>query len=460
MSAETGTAPVQIIDDDAAVVEQPAPRESAPVPLPADRMLIMPHVFVYIFHSFHSCAEPLLVISKNNVSVHVPVVLARSSQYLTRCMADGLGTVAKPIQINGAEAVLTVLLQFIRLQLDHVGDEREVRMQEAVATCQLVPQLLLLANELEVAFVADRLRAYVIDAVLDHTTQEIAQTFHVPITVKTPATSAYVANPPLSRIYSQIAIIRLPSPGLMASAVMVDEHVEMPNYVNASEFENRCLICQRPFGLLLGKHHCRVCCHAFCLDHSNYFLVIPEDEKTEAERRMGIGAAQKWLNIGKNWINGHNTQASRVCYICHEKNTGDHGVMKRCFEICEFALPELVRLSELWPGPANECIDRLTSLQYLLSVEPTEPKNKRLLMRNARHLAGHSRLLVQLCRHMDWSDHDDVDMFFQLLSSEKTISCSDLRCDRNLCHAELSFDDGLELISEPEDRVVTNTVVS
>ncbi len=176
-------------------------------------------------------------------------------------------------------------------------------------------------------------------------------------------------------------------------------------------------------------------------------------------QEVGVSSFQSMVNLVKNVASGVDARASRVCYICYKEWSGLHPLVKRVFQRCEFELPDLVVLHRLWPRAAGECIEEVVCAQYRLSVDDIDSRTHMLLLRNKEHVAGHNRLVLQLCFASDWNDDRQVEACIALARRPQTMTCSQLRCDRNICQRTLTVADGLELLVAPGRGAVTNLEV-
>jgi hypothetical protein len=169
------------------------------------------------------------------------------------------------------------------------------------------------------------------------------------------------------------------------------------------------------------------------------------EEKARADQEVGVVGIWQMAGYLKQYIEGIDTNDSRVCYFCAvDLASGTHDV-ERALELCQFEVPDLLMLRGVWPGPARDCLSSLVSLQFNLSIDDSGI-SRELVVRNRKFIVGHSRLLVQLNRATDWNNDNDVEEFIQLATKERIYACNDLGCDLNLCHAELGPDEGMEML--------------
>jgi hypothetical protein len=190
-------------------------------------------------------------------------------------------------------------------------------------------------------------------------------------------------------------------------------------------------------------------------------LFSSAQDKDKADHDVGVVGLRKLASSWKEQLLGVDPNTSRVCYFCYlDLESGSHDV-QRALELCEFQVPDLIMLKSVWPGPARDCLAKLVSLQSVLSIDDATVSHE-LIVRNRQHIVGHSRLMVQWNRALDWNHAAEVEEFISLASVERRYKCIDLGCDLNLCHAELGFDDGVEmLVSCPHvarDKVCHETV--
>ncbi|KDO32560.1 hypothetical protein SPRG_03035 [Saprolegnia parasitica CBS 223.65] len=145
----------------------------------------------------------------------------------------------------------------------------------------------------------------------------------------------------------------------------------------------------------------------------------------------------------------------RVCDDCASalQQRRQHYNTVRVFELCGWDIQTLRVLGQVcrkWHRASIMCLSTFRQIQYYLPSHPLSPREKDLLIRNRRFLAGHSKWLLQLVKAVDVSkEHSSdpiVDDILALMQAPRTHNCMLTMCSR-LCRHELESVDALEILS-------------
>ncbi|OQR98218.1 phosphatidylinositol kinase (PIK-D) [Achlya hypogyna] len=145
----------------------------------------------------------------------------------------------------------------------------------------------------------------------------------------------------------------------------------------------------------------------------------------------------------------------RVCDDCASalQQRRQHYNTVRVFELCGWDIQTLRLLGQVcrkWHRASIMCLSTFRQIQYYLPSHPLSPREKDLLVRNRRFLAGHSKWLLQLVKAVDVSkEHTDdpvVEDILRLMQAPRQHNCMLTMCSR-LCRHELECVDALEVLS-------------
>jgi hypothetical protein len=123
--------------------------------------------------------------------------------------------------------------------------------------------------------------------------------------------------------------------------VLVDMPARAPGDRMAEELH--CQQCRCTFGLLLRKHHCRICKGVFCETCSSNRLNLGVEAEDLAQRELGISV------LGRA-IRSFQQGTSRLCQPCFVQRTDlrFHHVY-RMLEICTPSAFDIITLKQVWP---------------------------------------------------------------------------------------------------------------
>ncbi|CAK4067765.1 unnamed protein product [Aphanomyces euteiches] len=155
----------------------------------------------------------------------------------------------------------------------------------------------------------------------------------------------------------------------------------------------------------------------------------------------------------------------RVCDDCASalQQRRQHYNTVQVFELCEWDIETLRLLGQVcrkWHRASIMCLSTFRQIQYYLPSHPLSHKERHLLLRNRRFLAGHSKWLLQLIKAVDFSRDDDaladdptVEDILKLMVAPRSHNCMMTMCSR-LCRQDMECVDALEVLSSQEMQSV------
>lgn len=185
------------------------------------------------------------------------------------------------------------------------------------------------------------------------------------------------------------------------------------------------------------KHHCRVCGHIFCDTCTTGRVTIPTN----------------YPETLPTPINGTYTDGDvRVCNPCHIKIEQFKKIHKlvQIFDIIGFDVLDFKRyikpVCTTWRHLANSYLSTFREVQYKLpGLNSINNFEKRILWINRKHLACHSKYLIQLLKSVKTSQ-EIIEAISITKSTIKITTCKELMCTR-MCESQLTPEDVLDLLS-------------
>ncbi|ETW08367.1 hypothetical protein H310_00964 [Aphanomyces invadans] len=156
------------------------------------------------------------------------------------------------------------------------------------------------------------------------------------------------------------------------------------------------------------------------------------------------------------------TVLQRVCDDCASalQQRRQHYNTVQVFELCEWDIETLRVLGQVcrkWHRASIMCLSTFRQIQYYLPSHPLSTKERQLLLRNRRFLAGHSKWLLQLVKAVSFHDGDSDETsqdILRLIVAPRTHNCMMTMCSR-LCRHEMECVDALEILSSDTMQNVT-----
>ncbi|KAF0686522.1 Aste57867_21709 [Aphanomyces stellatus] len=145
----------------------------------------------------------------------------------------------------------------------------------------------------------------------------------------------------------------------------------------------------------------------------------------------------------------------RVCDDCASalQQRRQHYNTVQVFELCGWDIETLRLLGQVcrkWHRASIMCLSTFRQIQYYLPSHPLSRKECKLVLRNRRFLAGHSKWLLQLIKAVDFATDDPlVRDILGLMVAPRTHNCMMTMCSR-LCRHEMECVDALEVLSNAD----------
>lgn len=225
--------------------------------------------------------------------------------------------------------------------------------------------------------------------------------------------------------------------GLMSTSPMATMYMKTHNNVWMPDHTAmNCTKCNVAFGYLTRQHHCRSCGNIFCYSCASKYIEIPE--------YISDKPIPKDIKNPSHYINMLKSKESRVCDSCFIMIQNKITVQGQMVKL--FMNP--VDIDELKEQPC-EVTDyyrhELRNTQYCLPDHHFSDIERKILLINMKHLAGHSKYLTQMLKVINYEDEGQVQYALKILKSERTKKCDDLYCT-GTCSSTLKFDDVINVL--------------
>lgn len=200
--------------------------------------------------------------------------------------------------------------------------------------------------------------------------------------------------------------------------------------------------CDKGFGIMVRKHHCRLCGKIFCADCTNYMIKIPNELQSEDSKKG------TWNEYVSSYIFQKDPLKQKVCQVCFDLVTFIERIKKyyEVFRILGLDIEDLKNVGLVckeWNNASNYLLSIFREIQYKLPNSNYTDIEKEMLWNNIDYLPGHSRYLVHLIKicktDKDYSDAKSV------IFSNKIVKCWSMMCSRN-CREKLSSFDAINLL--------------
>jgi len=216
---------------------------------------------------------------------------------------------------------------------------------------------------------------------------------------------------------------------------------------------SKCYSCNNPFSFYLRKHHCRCCGRIFCYYCCCNWIDIPY-EITENE--LPIQNTSNNLGILSTDCTSdfkHLRKNQRVCSQCIKKIDEIKNLKPiiQVFDLLDLNVKDyriMKQVCKTWRSISNYYLSNFRELQYSLPNHKFTKREKEILLQNSCLFHGHSKLIVQLIKSIDWkyADENIEKCVLDLLYSNKRIcKCWTLMCTRD-CRKTLKAEDCIQLL--------------
>jgi len=244
------------------------------------------------------------------------------------------------------------------------------------------------------------------------------------------STSIYIdtpskRNPPSTRTRATSTPINIPKP--CTSFKQFDDFTDLAPLKTIQPKQNstwipdecvsRCYSCNVGFGLLVRRHHCRLCGRIFCYTCSNYWIDIPKVIQCNLPESPPI-----W------WAYGKLFGGKRMCRDCHHRTRnivnvkgkievflllGEYGITLREWITCS-------KVSRNWQQITSYLISMWRNIQYRTPYQNISPWEKQALKINRRYIHNHNKYYYHY-----------IITYGSLLEKPEFVPCGNLLCGRN-----------------------------
>lgn len=155
---------------------------------------------------------------------------------------------------------------------------------------------------------------------------------------------------------------------------------------------SNCISCNKTFGFLTRKHHCRCCGYIFCSYCSNKYIIIPEHIKVPKPNSM-----EKI----------HDNKPKRVCEQCYKKiknlNNFEPTINKlEKSDLNIFEIKTHFKEYGLNTQQLNYYLSKFREIQYLLPNHSYSKFEKHILWTNRKLFVGHCFWITHLLNSLDY----------------------------------------------------------
>ena len=215
----------------------------------------------------------------------------------------------------------------------------------------------------------------------------------------------------------------------------------------------KCYSCNTIFSFFVRKHHCRCCGRIFCYHCCNDILDIPEQI---TENELPIQSLSNNIGIlSKDTTDDlkHQRKDQRVCLQCKKKifDLNKLNPLIQVFELLDLNVKDyrnMKNVCKTWMCIANYYLSNFREIQYSLPNHYYTTKEKKMLLNNRFLFYGHSKLIVQLIKSIDWNNVEkdlEQEILHILYNKNKKCKCWALMCTRD-CRRLLKAEDCIQLL--------------
>lgn len=214
---------------------------------------------------------------------------------------------------------------------------------------------------------------------------------------------------------------------------------------------SHCHNCHCSFGMFWRKHHCRVCGKIFCDTCTSHRVKLPR----ELDNFPSSPEGKEWQSYLISWMRKNKTLGSekeRVCDVC--KTRVDK--LWRFSDSIRIVTRMRLNLQELcvWGSLSTEWYEAVRvvrsmhkDLQFRFPWYRFSNTETDYLLRNMEYFAGHSKWLLLVMKAVDWSNAELSERAHNLCMQKRRHSCHLIQCKASECHATLSLEEAVELLS-------------
>jgi phosphatidylinositol 3-kinase len=219
------------------------------------------------------------------------------------------------------------------------------------------------------------------------------------------------------------------------------------------DISDKCLGCEKTFGIFRRRHHCRSCGGLYCYECSGYNIEIPKFIESCPKPELNPYDIKNYIpDIIKNKTLetlGYSLTEDRVCLFCHRKikNIQEISDLIKIFSKVLLDIPTYMKLalvSKSWNKIAKFYLNNFKQIQFYLPDHKYSEREKQLLWINRKYLSGHSKWLIPLVKSINWKQISVYDKkeVIDLLYKQRTIACKSLMCVGN-CNHQLTPEDAI-----------------
>jgi len=217
----------------------------------------------------------------------------------------------------------------------------------------------------------------------------------------------------------------------------------------------KCYKCNSEFSFFYRKHHCRCCgrifCYNCCYDRINIPEQITQNElpiQSLSHNNIGI------LSKDSTDEFKYPRQNQRVCLECKKKilEIRDLDPLIKIFDLLDLTVKDyrvMKHVCKKWMCISNYYLSNFRELQYSLPNHNFTNKERKMLLYNRFLFYGHSKLIVQLIKSIDWAnittDLENEILHILQNNRNKKCKCWTLMCTRD-CRQNLKAEDSIQLL--------------
>lgn len=218
---------------------------------------------------------------------------------------------------------------------------------------------------------------------------------------------------------------------------------------------SKCYKCNSEFSFFYRKHHCRCCGRIFCY-HCCYDRIDIPEQITENELPIQSLSQNNVGILSKDSTDEfkHPRRNQRVCIECKTKILEIRNLdpLIQIFDLLDLTLEDyrvMKHVCKKWMCIANYYSSNFRELQYSLPNHKFTDKEKKMLFNNRFLFYGHSKLIVQLIKSIDWinvTEELEKEILNILQNNRiKKCKCWTLMCTRD-CRRRLKAEDSIQLL--------------
>ena len=218
-------------------------------------------------------------------------------------------------------------------------------------------------------------------------------------------------------------------------------------WIKDKNIEN-CYRCNKKFGLIVRKHHCRSCGKIFCNECSNFWCKIPDCINKLKDETWNF-----------NVLNYFNNNEQRVCYKCYKSIIDMQELFKliNIFDLLPLTIEDYIVISQVcksWNKIAKYYFSYFKNMLFYLPMHTLNKKDINILYNNRWFFSGHSDWLVLLIRNKHRVNVKDTEVL-TIIKGKKTMTCSHLLCSC-VCKKKLELE---HVIITIKDKIYNSNII-